>query len=254
MKNTKYYNIEADESFTIYFKEEPLLEKRPQFHDSIEFAIVKKGNIKAFLEGKEFNLNPGDIFFAESYETHSYDYEGQISVIILVLSRDYIANFRNLYPDLTFDTLMNDRNKNVFLFEIIEKWINTKEKTQLINYGFCNLFFGKIIELYGLKQRHQYDGNVFLKEILRYIHLHYLEDITLKKIASDLGFSVEYCSKILSSGLSCNFRKYINSLRIRKVKELMNDKSLNLTQLEIMYKCGFTSPATYYRALKQLKS
>ena len=86
-----------------------------------------------------------------------------------------------------------------------------------------------------------------------YIHQHYLEDITVISMAHDLGYTPEYCSKNLKKCLKNGVRSYINSLRIKRANELLSDKSLNLSQSEVLYQCGFSSPSTYYRVKKELE-
>lgn len=249
-----YYNFDADESFALYLKEDPLLEDVPHFHDSVEFIFIKKGNVECFLETNSQVLGVGDIFFAESYETHYYlAKEKEISAIVLVLSRDYIQTFRNLYPGLTFETFLTDKEKNAKIFEIMNEWLNTKNRTQIYNHAMVNLLFSSLVEKYEKINRHPYEGDILQKELLRYIHLHYLEDITVISMARDLGYSPEYCSKILKKCLKHGVRTYINSLRLRKAKEMLEDKSLKLTQLEVLYACGFSSPSTYYRVKKQIE-
>lgn len=247
------YNIEADEYLHIFFEEDFYLEERPQFHDSIELIFMTKGSAKAHLEDKCEIINPGDIFFVESYETHYYEMLGQIKAIVLVLSREYLDHFRQIYKGLTFQTYLKDKNKNAPIFEFVREWMGHENKSRLFNHGKADILFTMLLDSYPLIKRHEYVGDVFLKELLRYVHLHYLEDISLASMAHDLGFTVEYCSKTLKKGLNCNFRTYINSLRLKKVAELEADKSLNLTQSEILFKCGFSSPATYYRVRKQLE-
>ena len=56
-----------------------------------------------------------------------------------------------------------------------------------------------------------------------------------------------------------SFRDYLNFLRLKKAKEyLALKKSTKQTTTEIIYKfiykCGFNSTATFYRALKGLRS
>ena len=244
------YNIEADETLHIFFEEDLYLEERPQFHDSIEFIFMTDGKVIAHLEEKQQEIVPGDIFFVESYETHHYEMQGNIKAIVLVLSREYIHDFRNLYKGLTFDTFLKDHKKNEKIIKFVIDWMNQENKTRLYNQGCVNILFSLLLDAYPLIKRHDYRGDVFLKEILRYIHLHYLEDITLSSMAHDLGFTVEHCSRTLAKALGCNFRTYINNLRLRKVFELEKENHSGLTQQEILFRCGFKSPATYFRVRK----
>ena len=252
MKIKPSYNIEADENLHIFFEEDLYLEERPQFHDSIEFIFMTDGQAIAHLEDKVEEIVPGDIFFVESYETHYYEMKGDIKAIVLVLSREYIHDFRNIYKGLTFSTFLKDHKKNRKIIEFVYQWMNKPNKSRIYNQGCVNILFSYLLDAYPLIKRHDYNGDVFLKEILRYIHLHYLEDITLSSMAHDLGFTVEHCSRTLAKALGCNFRTYVNNLRLRRVAELEKENVTGLTQNEILYRCGFKSPATYFRVKKAM--
>ena len=254
MKRSCYY-YDADIASTIYLKEDPILDDAPHFHDSIEFIFIKKGNILCHLGDKTMLLSEGDIFFAESYETHFYEMQQpDVLAVVLVLSRDYTAIFRKLYPDLTFETFLTNKEANKPIFDLMNEWVNYPDKTQIFNHGKVNSLFALLIERYRTIPRHKYEGDILEKELLRYIHLHYLEDITMKSMAHELGYSPEYCSKVLKKCLKNGVRTYINSLRLKKANELIADKSTNLSQLEVLYQCGFSSPSTYYRVKKQLEN
>ena len=52
-----------------------------------------------------------------------------------------------------------------------------------------------------------------------------------------------------------SFRDYLNFLRLKKAGEYFSLKDTNkFTTLEIIYKCGFNSAATFYRAQKAIKN
>lgn len=107
---------------------------------------------------------------------------------------------------------------------------------------------GKLIEIEKYR-----NGKALVKELLGYIQEHYLEAISLPAVAKAVGYSPDHCSKILQSTIGMKFREYINFLRIKRAEEMLADKSLKLTTLEILYRCGFNNSATYYRAKKKLE-
>jgi two-component system response regulator YesN len=89
---------------------------------------------------------------------------------------------------------------------------------------------------------------------LQYINEHYLEDISLTSVAQKIGYSKEHCSKIFSESVGMGFRDYLSFLRLKKAQEYFSlKKDLKLTTIEIIYKCGFKSTATFYRAQKRFK-
>ena len=105
-----------------------------------------------------------------------------------------------------------------------------------------------------VKKAQKSEKSELIVQLLQYIHEHYLENITLSKVAKDFGYSVDHCSRIIKKHVGRDFREYVNMLRIRKANALLADKSVNMTSIEILYKCGFQSAATFYRAKKQFES
>ena len=246
------YNIEADEYLHIFFEEDRYLEERAQFHDSMEFIFMTSGKAIAHIEDKCEEIVPGDIFFVDSYSTHFYEMIGQISAIVLVLSREHTERFRQLYSDYTLSPFLKNKEKNIAIIDFVKKWMEKENRTTLYNRGCTDILFSLLIEAYPLIKKQDFKGDTVLKDLLMFIHLHYQESITLNSIAHDLGYTIEYCSRVLKKATGGNFRTYLNTLRLKKAQELEADNPQGLTQSEILYKCGFSSPATYFRAKKTL--
>ena len=242
------YSIDADEHLHLFFEEDRYLEERPQFHDSIELIFMTSGKAIAHIENHQEEIVPGDIFFVDSYSTHFYEMIGEISAIVLVLSREHTERFYRLYNGLTFNPYL--KNKEIISF--VKAWMNKENRTTLYNYGCTDILFSMLVERYPLIKKQDSKADTAIKEFLMYIHQHYQEDITLNSMAHNLGYTVEYCSRVLKKALNVNFKTYVNTLRLIKAKELEADNPQKLTQSEILYKCGFNSPATYFRVKKAL--
>lgn len=252
----QYYSGETDKSKYIYLKKDDLLQPVGEFHDSIEVIFMLSGKAEAYLYERTYLLEAGDIFFVDSYEGHWYKHLSEkLEAYVLVLSREYVQNFRDLYPNQTFMTYMSDKQRNEKVFRLVSNWYEEENKMHIKDLGYANVLFSYFLESYPLTKRAQKnDHEELIKVLLLYLHEHYLEDITLSTVSRALGYSVDYCSRVLKKSIGRSFREYINILRIRKANALMADKSLNMTTLEILYKCGFKSPTTFYRAKKRFEN
>lgn len=182
------YNIEADEYLHIFFEEDRYLEERAQFHDSMEFIFMTSGKAIAHIEDKCEEIVPGDIFFVDSYSTHFYEMIGQISAIVLVLSREHTERFRQLYSDYTLSPFLKNKEKNIAIIDFVKKWMEKENRTTLYNRGCTDILFSLLIEAYPLIKKQDFKGDTVLKDLLMFIHLHYQESITLNSIAHDLGY------------------------------------------------------------------
>ena len=252
----KYYSGETDKVKHIYFKKDNLLQPHGEFHDSIEMIFMLNGEIEAYLNSQTYNLKAGDIFFVDSYDGHWYKCVTEsVLAYVLVLSRDYLQSFFELYPGQTFATVLNDNTKNKGIFELVERWYNEQNKTYIKNVGYVNVLFSYLIDRYMLVKRlPKNERNQFVVQLLSYIHEHYLENITINSTARTLGYSKDHCARTMKKYIGKDFREYVNMLRIKKANELMADTSVKLTTLEILYKCGFQSATTYYRAKKRFEN
>lgn len=254
MIKSQYYNFKADESMQIYFQEDPRLQEFSEFHDSLEIIMITQGEAEAYIGETCSVISEGDIFFVDSYESHKYKQLSEsLKAYVIVVSREYTRAFRELYPDCSFPAYMTDKAKNKEIYDFVKTWLNGVNKSYLYNIGCTSVLFSLLAEHYHPQKKKEPNSDILIKDLIKYIHTHFLEDVTLKDIAHHFGYTVEYCSKTLKKAIKCNFREYVNMLRLRKVNELVNDKSLNLTQNEILYSCGFSSPATYYRVKKQFE-
>ena len=252
MKEKGVYLPDADVARQIYIKEDPVLASVGHFHEGIELVAIVEGEVEACHLTHRERLCAGEMFFADSFECHYYrPLTSEIKAIVIVLSSEYTNVFRELYRGKTFPCFMKEREKNLALISLMRQWLNEKEKTYMLNVGYCNLLLSKITEKYSLERREEKkDKNVSIK-LLKYINDHYTEDISMTTVAKDIGYTKEYCSKIFAEVVGMRFRDYLNLLRIKKADEYFSlKKDLKMTTMEIVYKCGFNSMATFYRAQK----
>lgn len=84
-----------------------------------------------------------------------------------------------------------------------------------------------------------------------YIEKNYMNDITLKTVASQFNISYYYFSRIFSNTFNMTFKQYLDNIRINAAESLLQDKNIPIT--EIAYNCGFTSIRTFNRTYKRIK-
>lgn len=255
MKEKGFYLPDADIARQIYIKEAPELASVGHFHEGVELVAIVEGEVEACHLTHHEKLCAGELFFADSFECHYYrPLTEQIKAIVIVLSSEYTSVFRELYKGKTFPFFMKDKEKNTAIISLMRQWLNEKEKTYMLNVGYCNLLLSKIAENYPLEKREEKKDKSVSIKLLKHINDHYTEDISMTTVAKDIGYTKEYCSKIFAEVVGMRFRDYLNFLRMKKANEYFSmKKELKMTTMEIVYKCGFNSTATFYRAQKLLQ-
>jgi AraC-like DNA-binding protein len=86
---------------------------------------------------------------------------------------------------------------------------------------------------------------------LDYIQHHYDNaDLSLKLISKNSGVNQRTISDTILEKYNCNFKTYINQIRIVEAKRLLQNSNLNIS--EVAYKVGFNSPTSFNRVFKSL--
>ena len=75
-------------------------------------------------------------------------------------------------------------------------------------------------------------------------------ELTLEKVAKHAGIKARHISETISDNYFCNFKTYINQIRINESKRLLKETNLEIS--EIAYKVGFSSPNNFNRVFKNL--
>lgn len=86
---------------------------------------------------------------------------------------------------------------------------------------------------------------------LDYIHQHFTDsELNLAQIAKETGVPQRNISDTISEKFDCNFKTYVNQIRINEAKRLLKETDLNSS--EIAYAVGFSSPGSFNRVFKNL--
>ena len=83
-----------------------------------------------------------------------------------------------------------------------------------------------------------------------YLSVHFLEDISLDRIAEDLKYSKGHLCKIFKQASGYTINEYINCLRISKAYDLVCHTNYRLT--EIGAQCGFSSIHYFTRTFRTI--
>ncbi|WP_327204869.1 AraC family transcriptional regulator [Paenibacillus sp. DMB20] len=83
-----------------------------------------------------------------------------------------------------------------------------------------------------------------------YIKEHYAdEELSLPRVAAELGMSVAYLSRSFKEEMNINFVKYLVQTRLEKAAELLEQDTS--PAVEIAYQVGFTDYSHFSRTFKK---
>ncbi|MDF2985527.1 MAG: two component transcriptional regulator, AraC family [Eubacterium sp.] len=87
------------------------------------------------------------------------------------------------------------------------------------------------------------------KEVIQFVHLHYMEQINIKKVADKFFINAAYLGRTFQKATSVNFNQYVNQLRIAEAKKLLlqTDKLI----YEIANEVGFSESCYFITKFTQ---
>ena len=104
----------------------------------------------------------------------------------------------------------------------------------------------------GLCEALLHDYKRKLEYIMRNDQLYLRSDLTLPKLAAEVGCSVNHLSQVINAGFGVSFFDYLNRYRIQYACDMLatlNDR--NCAILNIAYTVGFNSNSAFYAAFKK---
>lgn len=84
---------------------------------------------------------------------------------------------------------------------------------------------------------------------VNYINLNYMNNISVKELASFVGYSYDYFRKIFLEYMKISVKDYIEKVKFHNAQELLFNSDKNIKS--IAYRCGYSSPAHFCMIFKK---
>ncbi|MDO5292045.1 MAG: AraC family transcriptional regulator [bacterium] len=219
-------------------------------YDSFLIMLIKKGECLLTLEKTTVTVPKNSILFLDCYAPHQYETINGCEALWLhfdgPLCRSYyehiIKNSGNvLFPrnlQLVEQTLHN-------LYGTFQSSAQVKEEciSRDINDIMTELLFSDSINDIAMKNEHS------LSNVISYITEHFMEQISLKKLAEEASLSPFYFTRIFTKETGMTPHQYLIATRINCAKFLLKTTSLSIK--EIAYHSGFSDESNFCTTFKK---
>lgn len=202
-------------------------------------SIIHYLDIRRFEEGSIRN-------YLYQPPEHLLDVElGELEQVL----EEYEKNLERYMPDekavnMGFINIYKEFQKGIRIEDADMEVLNYYEKIQNIcmvkgKFDYTRELMQKMLPQYqeSYKGTHQE-----IRRALKYIELHYAEELSLHDIAEYVGLSENYCSNLFKQEVGENMVFYINKVRIENAKKLLRNKSMKV--YEVAEAVGYKN-ATY---------
>ena len=244
---------------------------RIHYHSLIEISLILSGKGKYKVDNNVYQINEGDIFLFRSNEAHCITDIEENGMVLLnlhiapyylytnlqnALNTSYIkllaSNFK-LISNKINDTLNQEEISKIksLILSIKDEFESQPSDYVTLTNNYIStilILFSRTYDKQRFSQKEKQSYQKLLQTI-KYIDLHYKEDITLDTLAQNVAYSRCYFSTIFKKCMGMSVWDYICIKRIEEVLSLIKTTDKNI--LDIALECGFNNSANFNKIFKK---
>ncbi len=236
------------------------------FHTHCEIMYVLDGEVKVSVDGVDYVAKRDDAIFIAPHQIHSFKSSHLISIYVIFVELSVFSD----YTERMNDSIPKSPIVHMDFPEEIEICRNVLGYMWQL-YGSPNALSGKnyhrdcapaadrvltsrsmakaaiavFMDHIEWKKKQTATPDI-MRRILEYCSEHYKTDISIQSVADALGVNTHTVTRIFTASFHCNFRKFINSLRIDEAAYKLVSTTDSITQ--IAFSTGFDTLRTFNRA------
>lgn len=224
------------------------------WHRSLEISLIENAEVILQIGEKE-QLIEDDFTCVNSGIVHSLNAKSlkkNSSCIILLISYDFIKSYYPEIDNIYFDLSKNKDHESlkVLYYKLKELHLNQASYSYLDITACILEILSHLLREYKV-QRSDIENKLYknqdrIKDILNYLHEHYMEELTLNYMAEMFYVSKEYFSRQFHHYVGKTFRDYLVSFRVYKSYE--DVVKSNMTIQDIAGKHGFLNVRSFIKA------
>ena len=234
----------------------------PHNHGDFEMRYLASGSANQIIKGEDIFTRSGDIILLHPGETHYQTEEATTSNLVQYSIRISIKNTTASSAVALYDLFMNlrkvrdDRYILAPLFNRLWKEINDR-KIGYFNYlqSLCQSIIIEFLRLSGkdCDEILTVDGTKYTSywhdRLDSFLHNHYMEDIKLEDLASDISLSSRHASRMVTREYGMSFIAKLTEIRIDNAKYQLKHTKKSLSN--IASSCGFASYSYFTSCFKK---
>ncbi len=229
------------------------LSRYEHLHSRFEVVAPTSGRVLARLDGKNYQLEPGDMLVVFPGMTHSYDpaetSEGYMLTFYSEMLGDLEETMMEVQPASPLIHL-SDHDRDVsHCFERLTEMAGGKVNDTLAQ-AYLTLLFLRLTDALELEQTDPTASKELLYRAMQYISQNLSQPLNIRQTAHALGVNSYYLSHVLSERLHMGFRAYLNALRVERARRYLRVTAWSIE--EVAAACGFLTLRTFDRVFLEL--
>lgn len=229
--------------------------REKHWHRSVEIFALFEGELKFFLNAKEYALRPGEFMLVNSNEIHSILSPKENKTIVLQIP---LATFEKYYTDerfiyFTHSSRIQDEEVMKLIGDMYTTYSNKKYGYELRVQG---QFYALIYLLVTKYRKTEVDPQLVrhnkkltrLSTITAYMKDNYMKELSLESLAKIFGYSPTYLSRMFQKYAQTNYKVYLNNIRLEHAYKDLNNTNTAIGEIAINN--GFPNSKSFAKAFK----
>ena len=259
--------IKYPDTHDVIFAEHTPTRFPSHWHNAAEFTLVLKGGGKYKIGDTIYKPESGDIILVWPHELHEIINVPQGSSVFVQFSSRLIENNSDLVSASGFLKnyhLISSKKEPELagsITETIYKIRDTLKSKQYFTETSAKILIYEMLLKIGShvmqEHREQIGDSKFsdkswnyIKNACSFIADHSAEDISQAEVASIVGLSSYYFSKLFNEYTNMTFPTYLSMVRVQNAINLLEDSSLSIT--ECAFAAGFQSTTTFNKLFREM--
>lgn len=224
----------------------------PHLHEAIEIIYVTEGTVELGVGQELFHMEKGDFAIVFPNVIHHYQVfdSGKNKAIYLFLEPSLTPGF---YEDLQkyspqYPIISKDK-VHVDIVNSVKALVNLQEFNAMIIQAHAQIILAHVFSDMEMVDKDAIGGDDIIYCAVEYVAKNFKEEISLDKMAYDLGVSKYVLSRLFAKNFHCNFNKYVNGVRLNYAASVLENTSESITT--ICLDAGFESQRTFNRVFKE---
>ncbi len=213
----------------------------PHFHRNYELILLLDGAMEIQVNEKRVPLHTGELLLIMPYQIHAVYSRGNAHARSCIFSPSLVEEFykttQNMLPKKTVTQI--DPQINAFITAHLRPAAG-KLLLKSCLYAVC----AEISRLTAFTEDTQSRDIVLIHKVITYVSQNYMNDITLKTLAEELGYNYQYLSNYLHR-YQLSFPTLLNQYRMDYAKHLLQKSDYSITH--IAFECGYENIRTFNR-------
>lgn len=227
----------------------------PHLHNSIEFIYITEGTLELGMGQELFHMEEGDfaVIFPDVIHHYQVFSPGENKAVYLWAKPALAGQFADIIqsscpedPVIKKEQVHRDIVNAVQCLRANRK---EEEKSLVVEQAYVQILLARSIPCFHMMEKSSVESNDIIYQTVSYIARHFREEVSLDRMARDLGVSKFTLSRVFSGTFHRNFNQFLNEQRLNYVTVHLECTDESIT--DICMNAGFESQRTFNRVFRE---